>query len=315
MKVNMFGKGDSRARTIKHKSPPPRKTLISRMWRLGDIVMCEPVNRIISETEEDVTFSTRSEYHPIVQSFHLSPPSVMKHPLDNKSYGNVIDLDSVSLTHDGYVSKVDAFLARSGLDPSSIPDEIKIPRIDLPERYDSWAKRFLSKRDLGGAPLICVARQSLNERSPRNIPRETLDEVCERLAENHSVAILGAFPMRMGLKNENIHNLTGSTPDVMSTAGVLANSRLLITVDTGLMHVAGAMGVPMITMMGPTRPDDVSSFYRNNTIIHVGRDGCCPCFERGCSDPCMRSITADVIIEMAEERMSNPSLETTVIVP
>lgn len=317
MRVTMHGAGHIRPEPKRKDIDPPKRTLVSRMWRLGDIVMCEPVSRYLSKSE-DVSFSTKPEYHPIVQAFHMTPPSAVRYPLEGEGtsrYQRVIDLDGVSLVHDGHVSKVDAFLSRADIDLLSLSEEERRPTIDLPRRYSAWAEDLLSKRRIASGSLVCIARQSWSDMSPRNLPRETIDEVCRMLARDHLIIVLGAMPAKMGRMADNIHNLTGSTPDVMSTAGVMANSRVLITMDTGLMHIAGAIGVPMVTVMGPTRPDDVSSFYRNNTIIHAGRDGCCPCFERGCGDPCIRSVSADMIVEVVEERISNPTSATRIVRP
>lgn len=315
MRLKMFGGGTLRTPPGRKDPPESRRILISRMWRLGDIVMCEPINRHLSSEGVEVHFATKIEYHPLVQAFHGKPPTTIRYPLpdeDRHHYRQVLNLDPVGLAH-GHVSKVDAFLECAGIHPSSLSDDEKRPSIELPRRYDIWAKGILSRRGVRGDSLVCITRQSLNERSPRNVPREILDEVCRRLSRDHFVMVLGSIPSTICGTIENLHNLTGSTPDVMSTAGILSNSRALLTVDTGLMHVAGALGVPMVTMMGPTRPEDVSSFYRNNTIVHMARDGCCPCFERGCDDPCLRSASADVIVDVIEERLSNPMADTRII--
>ena len=312
MRVTMHGRGSIKTASKKAEIHPSNHILLSRRWRLGDIVMCEPVSRLLSK-EGSLTFATRTEYIPLVQSFHETPPATIRYPvMDMKKYNRVINLDVVDLLHKGYTSKVDALLACAGMDPSSLSDEEKRPVIDLPNRYDAWAKSMFSKRGIEGS-VICMTRQSWNARSPRNIPVETLDEICRSLVKDHSVVILGSSPVKLRWSNPNLHNLTGSTPDIMSTAGLISNSRLLVSVDTGLMHLCGAMGIPMVTAMGPTLPEDVSSFYPNNTIIHAGREGCCPCFERGCDDPCLRSVSAEMMMGVIEERLSSPSSETRVI--
>ncbi len=47
-------------------------------------------------------------------------------------------------------------------------------------------------------------------------------------------------------------NMIGST-DLPTLAGVLAHVRTLVTNDSGAMHVAAALGVPVTAMFGPTR--------------------------------------------------------------
>jgi len=315
MRVTMHGHGIVGNLPKRKPSPPLNRTLVSRMWRLGDIVMCEPINRALSRRGDDVSFSTKTEYHPIVRAFHSSPPSAIGYPYDDAvGFQRIINLDDVGLVHEGHTSKVDALLSASGIDPSSLSEDEKRPTLDLPDRYSSWARDLMSKRGVPDGSAVCVSRQSWNERSPRNIPRDTIDEVCRVLAIDHVVIVLGAMPTKMGKLPESIHNLTGSTPDVMSAAGIMSRCRAIITVDTGLMHVAGAMGVPMVTVMGPTKPEDVSSFYHNNSIIFAGRDGCSPCFERGCGNPCLRDVPSEMIVEVMNDRISNPLAATKTII-
>ncbi len=56
-----------------------------------------------------------------------------------------------------------------------------------------------------------------------------------------------------GFAPERVENLAGKT-DLVAFAAKLAECRLLVTNDTGGMHLANALGVPLLALFGPTNP-------------------------------------------------------------
>jgi ADP-heptose:LPS heptosyltransferase len=91
------------------------------------------------------------------------------------------------------------------------------------------------------------------------------------------------------------HVLTGLTlPELKAS---LACSRLLIANDSGLGHVADALGVPVITLFGPGDPPKIRPFSPDNLVVI--RD-ICP--YRPCSDYCrfpeaycLTQLTPDIV--------------------
>jgi heptosyltransferase-2 len=73
---------------------------------------------------------------------------------------------------------------------------------------------------------------------------------------------------------------------------VLSNLKLLITNDSGLMHVAAALGAPVVAIFGSTDPAATRPFTRCATLIHHHLP-CSPCLERTCSQDyaCLTEIT------------------------
>lgn len=313
--VSLFGRGHGVPHGPKPQPPPPGgpRMLVRRQWRLGDIVMCEPACRILSRRGM-VTFSTRDEYHPIVRFFSENPPRTMSYPPPDRQNiviaDEVFDLDGVTLDHPGFGTKVDAFLAACGIDPSVVPRDAKLPRIEPSPRCRAWARTRLSDRGILDRSLVAVVRQSHDAGSPRSLPPSTLDDVVIRLTADHDVIYIGAMPVEVGI-TESIHNMTGCTPDVTFAAGIVGQCRLLVTVDTGLMHVAGAMGIPMVVVMGPTRPDDLATIYDRTSILDVGPE-CSPCYDRGCDSPCLHRVDPMEIYHLCVSRVNSPDAPTEV---
>jgi len=293
-----------------------QKMLLIRRWRLGDIIMCEPVNRFWARQGYEISFCSLNQYHPVIKSFIEHPPKTMTYTTDKKGglmnpgykTDKEVNLDNVDLVHSGAISKVEAFLKAGDIDTADA--QYSRPQIDVSPTYASWAKIMLA--DMGidiNQPLIAIIKQSFAPNSPRSLPDVILDEIYSNLAKDYKVLIIGERPVKINVESNNIQNLTGCTPDIMSVAGLLSICQLLITVDTGLMHLAGAISVPMVSILGPTRPDDISSFYEYNSILDVGRE-CSPCFDRGCDASCLRSVQAQEVTNLARERLSAPFLPT-----
>jgi heptosyltransferase-2 len=77
----------------------------------------------------------------------------------------------------------------------------------------------------------------------------------------------------------------------------LRTCRLLLTNDTGTMHLAALLGVPTVAIFGSTEPRLTSPLGTNHAILrhHVE---CSPCFLRNCPIDfrCMKSVTVDEVV-------------------
>lgn len=94
--------------------------------------------------------------------------------------------------------------------------------------------------------------------------------------------------------------LVGSIPQLFS---LLARCRLLIAGDSGYGHLAAAVGIPVITLAGPTVVDATRPWTAHGAVLRTQEPlTCMPCYETpnfySCpyENRCMRSISADDII-------------------
>jgi heptosyltransferase-2 len=94
-------------------------------------------------------------------------------------------------------------------------------------------------------------------------------------------------------------DLTGKT-SLKEAMALMARCRLFISNDSGLMHVAAALGVPTVAIFGSTNPATTSPPGRNHIIIH--RDvACSPCLKPDCPTDfrCMDLIGVDDVYAAA----------------
>jgi heptosyltransferase-1 len=93
-------------------------------------------------------------------------------------------------------------------------------------------------------------------------------------------------------------------------ANVLAEAKAVISVDTGLGHLAAALNVPTITVYGPTDP--VLTGTMGKSQIHLSaKFPCAPCFNRECTyrgperevvnPPCFSTIPPDKVWDALTE--------------
>ena len=96
-------------------------------------------------------------------------------------------------------------------------------------------------------------------------------------------------------------NLAGET-SLKTLAALYRRCRLLISTDTGPMHLGCAAETPVIALFGPTAPWRTGPYGSRHRVIRTGI-ACSPCFKRTCplgTGDCMRRIGVERVFEAAE---------------
>jgi ADP-heptose:LPS heptosyltransferase len=98
-----------------------------------------------------------------------------------------------------------------------------------------------------------------------------------------------------------------ATPTLLDLAALFARSRLYLGADSGPMHVASAVGTPVVQLLGPTDPVENAPYPGTPSRTLRVQIGCNPC-RRGCAAAtCMRLIPAAAVLEAARELLAGPS--------
>jgi len=72
---------------------------------------------------------------------------------------------------------------------------------------------------------------------------------------------------------------------------IIRNARFVVSNDSGPMHIAAALGVPVFAIFGPTNPVRTGPYGRSHVIIRKGL-GCSPCYRKNCRTvQCMEMIS------------------------
>jgi lipopolysaccharide heptosyltransferase II len=83
--------------------------------------------------------------------------------------------------------------------------------------------------------------------------------------------------------------------------------RLLLTNDTGTMHVAALLGIPVVAIFGSTEPS-LTGPLGNGHIILRHHVECCPCFRRECPIDfrCMKAVSAQEVADAVLPVLAKP---------
>jgi ADP-heptose:LPS heptosyltransferase len=91
--------------------------------------------------------------------------------------------------------------------------------------------------------------------------------------------------------------------DLPTAAGLLERFSLFVSTDTGPLHMAAALGVPLIGLYGPTRYDQTRPYPVNTTATVLrGTLSCQPCYgtplQKTCRENlCMQTIRVEDVLE------------------
>jgi lipopolysaccharide heptosyltransferase II len=98
-------------------------------------------------------------------------------------------------------------------------------------------------------------------------------------------------------------DLIGRT-DLRLLTGVLARCRAFVSNDSGAMHLAAAVGVPVTAIFGPTDDRVTAPLGDHDVLIH--QVFCRPCMLRDCpiDHRCMRGISAEAVFGAVERRLA-----------
>ncbi len=97
-----------------------------------------------------------------------------------------------------------------------------------------------------------------------------------------------------GMKRKPV-DLTGKTA-IGDLPALLSQCHLFLGNDSGAMHVAAAVGVPVVAIFGPTDPVGTSPVTTRFSIVQQ-QPYCSPCFLKRCPTDhrCMKSVTTDMV--------------------
>ncbi len=185
--------------------------------------------------------------------------------------------------------------------------------LDVPREHDAWAERFLREEELPpGAEIATLSPATAG--ANRHWTEEGFAAVADRLKDEYQLtSVLLGGPADEPMMRR-IAGLAQSRPLVAAgratykqSSALIRRSRILISVNTGLLRVGLAMKTPTIALFGPTSPADLRQEERITVIQkpfpcqHCGRHPTCA------DRDCMRAISSDDVMAAVAEWLHSPA--------
>ncbi|OQX63473.1 MAG: lipopolysaccharide heptosyltransferase II [Desulfococcus sp. 4484_242] len=107
----------------------------------------------------------------------------------------------------------------------------------------------------------------------------------------------------IGMMSAPALNLAGQTT-LKELACLYTRCRLLVSTDTGPMHVAAAVGCPVVALFGPTSGHRTGPYGKAHTVVRSDI-ACRPCFKKRCEHmTCMREISVAQVLEAVKTMLN-----------
>jgi lipopolysaccharide heptosyltransferase II len=215
------------------------------------------------------------------------------------------------------------------LPPGTLPrpdhaDGRPLWRIDLTASLVTAARRRLAA---GGIPepdaRPLVAIHPAGGRAIKQWPAERFAAVARALARSVGARVLltGADADRALVEevaaalrpDVDVHVIAGDV-DLPVLAAVLARCHLLVTGDTGPMHLAAAVDTPIVAVFGPSDPTRYAPLTPRARVVRVDLP-CSPCNRIrqpparcvGHTPDCLDKVTVEIVVQAAREVLAAPA--------
>jgi heptosyltransferase-2 len=194
----------------------------------------------------------------------------------------------------------------------SLPNESFI-QLNVPEENRQRAAEFLLPAGVKPDSFRIAIGAGASYGSAKCWPPDRFAELANRLqAQTQAQVILFGTPaeaavssaIAAGMSHPPI-DLTGKT-SIDDLPALLSQCHLFIGNDSGAMHVAAAVGLPVVAVFGPTDPFGTAPVTPRCSIVQE-KPYCSPCFLRRCPTDhrCMTRVTPETVEAAARHWVSS----------
>lgn len=321
------------------------KILIIRFSSIGDIVLTTPVIRCVKQqVNASVHYLTKPQYrdvligNPYIDKLHLLDENIFDTitALRKEKFDFVIDLQH---SQRSFLVKKMLFAKTESFNKQNIQKWLlvnfkvnKLTRRHIVERYLDTAKPLGVTHDGKGLDYFIPEHEEVQAKvllpparhsgficwvlaathNTKRFPAEKIIEVCKQITKP-VLLVGGKNEAQQGeeitkASGDHVFNACGMF-SINQSASLVKQAALIVTNDTGFMHIAAALQKPVISLWGSTVPEFGMYPYYGNAgnkaqIIEVGGLSCRPCSKIGyakCPEghfKCMRLVDANNLVAL-----------------
>ena len=105
-------------------------------------------------------------------------------------------------------------------------------------------------------------------------------------------------------KIDAIVNLAGKTK-LMDLCDLLRRASLFVGVDSGIMHLASSLDIPVVGIFGPTDPSQVGPQNKKSVVVQKKEMECVPCDLKGCEERrCLTGLDVKEVFDSCKQLLS-----------
>jgi len=333
------------------------KFLIIRFSSIGDIVLTTPVVRCLKKQipTAEIHYLTKSNYsailapNPYVDKLHFLEENLnnLVSELRNEDFDYIIDLH-----HNLRTLTIKKALDKKAFSYEKLNIEKwiyvnfkwnSLPDIHIVDRYMKTVESFGVKNDGAGLDYFIADDEYVKEKdipashsagyigisigaalNTKKYPFHKARALCESL--DHPIILLGGLEDAdegeriAAVDPVKIYNACGKF-SLNESADLVRRAKLIVSNDTGLMHIATAFKKPVISLWGNTVPEfGMYPYYGENylsqhpspfDILEIKNLSCRPCSKIGYDKcpkghfKCMELITTNSILDKIDQRIRN----------
>jgi ADP-heptose:LPS heptosyltransferase len=296
-----------------------KKILVVRFSSIGDIVLTSPVIRCLKkQLDAEVHYLTKEKFieivskNPYIDKIYTITDDIheVKERLRKEKYDFVIDLH-----HNLRTFRLKKYLR---VEASSFPKlnvekwllvnlkMNRLPKKHVVDRYFEATTKLFIKNDGLGLDYFIAEKEKIDtaaflpksfqsyatialgaQFATKRLPKSQLEKLIAGLP--FPIVLLGGkedqeLGMELAKKfPETVFNVAG-TCSLNQSASLVQQSKFIITNDTGLMHIASAFKIPILSIWGNTVPDFGMSPYlpvEGSQRFEVANLSCRPCSKIG----------------------------------
>lgn len=324
------------------------KFLVIRFSSIGDIVLTTPVLRGLKQQVKnaEVHFFTKPQYaflmesNPYVDKVHrLKKIKQSVAELRDEKFDYIIDLHNNIRTFrfKNKLKVMDFSYSKLNWEKWLLVNfKInKLPDKHIVDRYMETVSVFDVNRDFKGLDYFVPSQDMIDikqissklasanfvvfgiggQHFTKKLPQENILKICKNIS--FPVVLVGGKDDEVvagfvSSNTKNVFNLCGKL-NLNQSASIVEQARLVITHDTGIMHIASALKKNILSIWGSTVPEFGMYPYMSgegSELFEIKNLKCRPCSKIGYKScpknhfKCMKNQNADEIVKSAEKLLS-----------
>lgn len=287
---------------------PTCDILIESFDGLGDVLMALPVAKTLHSQGNKVSFLTRSSFAPIFENIDFITQLYNEgDTIPTYSFGKYVTLTHKLSDYTKEYNQQHRMYSTAwfcDVAPKELITNKSI--IILTDKEKEWAKETLSQYK----NTVGIGWESAGY--SRGLHPLNTQKLCDALTlKKQTPIILSANSKEFN----NAINLGGKL-NLRQLFSIVWALDSLITVDTGILHIAGAFGTPTVALFGPIPSEWRCSTYKNCIVVKP-KLSCCPCMDgqfierakRGCNQSsegyCLEQISTKQILKALYIKIKN----------